>query len=174
MKIKQGLVYHKHSEHLIGFVAFDEITNHLLDFERSCSSDASAISQIQLASHMLVLLLRGVATNLNFPYAQFITNGISGYQLYVILTEAVMRLEFLGLKVIALTSNGASPNRKLYKLLQGTTPKTKKKRKKCGQPTNDKQSPNLTYNFRNPFTSDDRSVYLVSDVPHLLKTTHNC
>ena len=116
-------------------------------------SDASAISQIQLASHMLVLLLHGVATNLNFPYAQFATNGISGYQLYAILTEAVMRLEFLGLKVIALTSNGASPNRKLYKLLQGTTTKTKKKRKKItGQPTDDKQSPNLTYKFRNPFT----------------------
>ena len=113
MKIKQGLVYHKHSEHLIGFVAL-EIKNHLLDFEQSCSSDASAISQIQLASHMLVLLLHGVATNLNFPYAQFATNDISGYQLYAILTEAVMRLEFLGLKVIALTSNGASLNRKLY------------------------------------------------------------
>ena len=63
---------------------------------------------------MLVLLLHGVATNLNFPYAQFATNDISGYQLYAILTEAVMRLEFLGLKVIALTSNGASLNRKLY------------------------------------------------------------
>ena len=98
-------------------------------------------------------------------------NDISGYQLYAILTEAVMQLEFLGLKVIALTSNGASPN---HKLLQGTTPKTNKKQKKCGQPTNGKQSPNLTYKFHNPFTSEDCSVYLFSGVPHFLKTTRNC
>ena len=156
MKIKEGLVYNKYTHQLVGFVALDNVSDHILEFERLCQSDGT-VQKPDLASHMLVLLVQGIFTGLKFPLAQFPTTGAPSHQLYPIVTEAVMRLEIMRFKVISLTSDGSSPNRKLYRLMKdpsnATTP---------------------GYRCPNPFTEDDRSLYFVADVPHLLKTTRNC
>ena len=34
MKIKEGLVYNKYTDQLVGFVALDSVSDHILDFER--------------------------------------------------------------------------------------------------------------------------------------------
>ena len=156
MKIKEGLIYNKYTDQLVGFVALDDVSDHLLEFERQCQSDGSA-QKPELASHMLVLLVRGIFTGLKFPLAQFPTTGAASHQLYPIVLEAIMRLEIMGFKVISLTSNGSSPNRKVYSLMKDPTDGTKP-----------------GYKCPNPFTSDGRSLYFVADVPHLIKTTRNC
>ena len=120
---QEGLVYNKYTDQLVGFVALDDVSNHILEFERLCQSEGT-MQKPDVASHMLVLLVRGIFTSLKFPLAQFPTTGATSHQLYPIVTEAVMRLEIMGFKVISLTSDGSSPNRKLYRLMKepsGTT-----------------------------------------------------
>ena len=56
MKIKEGLVYNKYTDQLVGFVALDSVNNHILEFERVCQSDGTT-QKPDLASHMLVLLV---------------------------------------------------------------------------------------------------------------------
>ena len=58
MKIREGLVYDKYTDQLIGFVTLDDVSNHLLQLERSCTSAVPTASP-NLATHMLVLVIRG-------------------------------------------------------------------------------------------------------------------
>ena len=162
MKIKEGLVYDKHSDNLVGFVALGDITDHLLEVERQCDSVlGSSLHPPVLATHIFLIFIRGIFFHLNFPLAQFPSHGIAAYQLYPIVTEAIMRLELHGFKVISLTSNGAASNRKLYQMMHVDTPVTQ-----CGS--------SIKYCMPNPYTAEDRKIFFISDVPHLLKTTRNC
>ena len=58
-------------------------------------------------------MVRGIF-RLSFPYAHFATCGITGDLLYPIVWEAIRRLEACGFKVLCITADGASPNRKFY------------------------------------------------------------
>lgn len=71
--------------------------------------------------------------------------------------EAIRHLEFCGFKVIAVTCDGASTNRKFIR----------------AHPSLDKDN-KLSYKAKNPYSKEPRWVYFVSDVPHLMKTTRNC
>ena len=83
--------------------------------------------------------------------ASYASLGLSGEKLYAPVWEVVEALEFSGLPVLSLTSDGASPNRRSYRL--------------CS--IKDK-----THKTRNPFA--DRNLYFFCDPPHLLKTARNC
>ncbi len=50
-------------------------------------------------------MIRGVFSSLRFPYGHFPTHDIKGTKLYSIVWEAIERLERLGFKVVALTSD---------------------------------------------------------------------
>ena len=160
MKLKEGFVYNKYSDRLVGFVALHNVTNHLLDVERQCQSDTPLPPT--LASHMLLVFVRGVFIHLNFPLAQFSSHGITAHHLYPIITEAIMQLELYGFHVISLTSNGAASNRKLYRMMHVDSDVA----------THD-YVPTL-YRMPNSYTTEDRYIYLISDVPHLIKTARNC
>jgi len=67
--------------------------------------------------------------------------------------QAVSRLERLGFHVLALTCDGASPNRKLWKLHS--------------------KGDDMVYKVPNPYANDSRYLYFISDPPHLLKTIRN-
>ena len=152
LKIKEELVYNRHSGEIVGFVNLGNINNKLIELElqqRQVSDPESEHPPI--ATHMLVIMVRGIFVRLNFPYAHFPTDKLSADQLFPIMWEAVQRLEACGLKVIAITADGASVNRKFFRM-------------------HGKES----YKTTNPFTSEDRYIYFLSDVPHLLKTTRNC
>lgn len=58
------------------------------------------------------------------------------------------------MKVMGLTADGASVNRKLIKLHSDVK--------------------KIIYKTVNPFSDDRRSFLFFSDPPHLLKTTRNC
>jgi len=74
IKIKSDLVYDKHIGELIGYCNLDKVGNQILDFqnnyEKSNKSD-------DLAKFMLVLMVRGIASDLKFPLAGFATNSIT-------------------------------------------------------------------------------------------------
>ena len=149
MYIKEELVFNKNSGNLIGFVNLGEINNLLLEFEHSLESDNVAPS---LAKTMFVFMVRGLFTSLQFPYAQFSCRTLSGDLIFNPFWEAVYRLERIGLKVIAATADGASPNRSFFQL--HTESKT-------------------SYKTLNPYAIEDRYIFF-SDTSHLLKTVRNC
>ena len=89
MKIKEDLVFDKHSCELIGFVNCGYINGHLDNFEHQCNSEENLSQTCSVASHMVLFTVRGLFTSLEFPYAQFPTNNASGDVLYPIVWEAV-------------------------------------------------------------------------------------
>ena len=102
-----------------------------------------------LAKTMMVFMVRGIFTNIKFPYAQFPMSSGAGYDLFPLLWQAIDRLECNGIHELGVTANGASINRKLFRLHSPTEA--------------------LVYKATNMYTK----VFFFSDPPHLLKITRN-
>jgi len=153
IKIKSDLVYDKHSGELVGFVDLDNIGNQLQKMEQEVSQNGN-----ELAKYIIVIMVRGIAIDLKYPFAHFATSGITSDKLFPMLWKAVEILEIdLGLKCMFITSDGASPNRRFIRMHRSP----------------DNQDA-IIYRAVNIFSADQRFIYFVSDVPHLLKTARNC
>ena len=184
MKIREDLVYDKRTGELTGFVNLGDINEHLQHFEQIISNDVS--DQPNLASSMLVFMVKGIFTKLEFPYAHFPCASLSAEFLYPIVWDAIQRVEALGLKVLVLTCDGAGPNRKFFRLHKDKDVRHKAQRKGRGKVQQDgcreekregekvQQTPTVNYKTLNPYSEEERWIYFVSDVPHLIKTTRNC
>ncbi len=97
MHIRQDLVFDKHTGAMIGFCSLGDINDHLLKFEQSLGiSDPPSNT---LTKTMMVFMVRGLFSKLQFPYAQFPCADLSGDPLYEPFWEAVGRLEACGFKV---------------------------------------------------------------------------
>ena len=70
MKVREDLVFNKHSRELVGFIDLDNV---LTDFERQCNNPENVGDAV--ATHVLTFMVRGLFTSLEFPYAQFPTKG---------------------------------------------------------------------------------------------------
>jgi len=67
--------------------------------------------------HLLVFLIRSVVNPFKFSFANFATTGATSTQLFPIFWKAVYILErTCKLKVVATTCDGASPNRKFFRM----------------------------------------------------------
>ena len=152
MKVKEGLVFDKHSCNLVGFTNIGQINDDLNQVERECDEENPPSN---VATHMLLFMIRGLFTSLEFPYAHFATTGATADMLYPIVWESVRRIESCGLNVIAFTCDGASPNRKFFQM---------HKVDKSKEPV---------YKTKNLY-ANDRDIFFFSDVPHLMKTIRNC
>ena len=69
--------------------------------------------------------------------------------------EGIASAESAGLKVIAITADGASPNRKFFRMHKSSKGR-------------------FVYKTKNIYALDDRDIFFFSDPPHLIKTTRNC
>ena len=155
MYIKEDLVYNKHTNALIGFANLGDTKTQLLAFQKSLQAPVThSIKVEELAKTMMVFMVRGLCSRLEFPYAQFPCSKVTGDLLFQPFWEAVRRLEFLGFTVIATTADGASTNRRFFRLhnLSANT---------------------MPHMVENPYGSEERNIYFFSDVPHLLKTARN-
>jgi len=156
--IKEDLIYDKNEGTLIGFSNLGEINNHLMRFEKDLNGEPRSISDI--AGTMLVIMVRGLVSKLNFPYAQFACANLTGDQLVDPVWEAIARLERQGLKVLCLTCDGASTNRRLWSI-HGKD--------------RDLGDKGVLYKVPNVYAPEaSRYLYFISDPPHLIKTTRNC
>lgn len=154
VRIKDSLVYDKHSFRLIGLVDIGEVNNELVRFEQSCDENKST-PELQIAKYMLVFMVRGICTSLKFPFAQFATKNMTADLLFPLVWEVIQKLELIGLKVIAVTCDGASQNRKFFQMhAQSTDGKVHK--------------------AINPYADKPRYLYFFADVSHLIKTVRNC
>lgn len=78
---------------------------------------------------------------------------MSGDQLYSLVWGYVRRLEACGFKVIALTCDSASPNRKFSSMMR----------------LNGNEGP--VYKTVNAYSNEEnRPIFFISDPPHLIKT----
>ena len=149
MKVMSNLVLDKMTGELIGFTDLGDPTFNYGVLEKAD----------EIATHALAFLVRGVCTELKFCLAYFATTGVTSVQLMPLFWEAVCILETsCNLWVIATTSDGASPNRRFYRLhksLDGDGDK------------------DVCYCTLNLFATH-RFIYFFSDAPHLVKTTRNC
>ena len=149
MKIMSNLVFDKVTGELIGYI---DLGDPDINFGTLKKVD-------EIATHALVFLIRGVCTELKFSLAYFATAGVTAAQLMPLFWEAVCILETsCNLWVIATTSDGASPNRKFYRM---------------HQPLDDNAGKDVCYRTINLY-APYRYIYFFSDVPHLVKTTRNC
>ena len=71
MKIKEGLVFNKYTCELVGFQSVGDINNDLEKLQQECHQDRQFHPSRDVASHMLVFMIRGLFNAVNFPYAQF-------------------------------------------------------------------------------------------------------
>ena len=154
VKIKETLIFDKHTCELVGFTNVDDINNHLDRIQEQCESEQSSRVHTNVATHMLLFMVRGMFTSLEFPYAHLATRGATADAFYPLEWKVVQRLERCGLNVIAFSFDGASPNRKFYKMHASL-------------------SDGVVHKRRNPFC-EDRYIYFICDVPHLIKITRNC
>ena len=147
------LVYNKTSGELIGFTVVGDINTHLLEFQAQVEDGSEPH---RLAESVLVFMVRGLFSYLEFPYAQFPLATTTGNLMFSLLWEAISRLELCGAKVQPVTADGASPNRRLVKIRTFL------------------RSSVIKHKGKNPYPHDGRDLYFVSDPPHLLKTSRNC
>ena len=152
VKVKENLVFNKHSGELIGFLDIGEVNNQLVQFEEACKDVAKR--KPLLATHMIVFMVTGLLSHLTFAYAQFPSLSVTSDQLYSLVWACVRRLEMAGFKVISLTCDGAGSNRKFFKL--------------HGKPDE------FVYKTTNVCAEDPRPLFFISDPPHLIKTVRNC
>ena len=149
MKVQANLVMDKVTGELIGFTDLGDPNVNFAVLEKAD----------EIASLVLLFLVRGMCTELKFALAHFSTREVTAAQIMPIFWEAVCILETnCNLWVIGATSDGASQNRKFYrlhKLLDGGSDK------------------DVCYRTINLF-APHRFLYFFADAPHLIKTTRNC
>ena len=100
-------------------------------------------------------MVRGIFLKLEFLYAHFGTDGITADTLYLIVWEAVRPLEIDGVKVICVTTDGDSSNRKFFRM-----------HNHLGLP--------VLYKTKNVFATDGCWLFFITDPLHLMKTVCNC
>ena len=145
MKIQENLVWDKHSGELIRFVDLRDITINYATLE----------NVQKLATHVLVFLVKSVVNPLSYSFATFATNRITAFQIMPMFWQAVKYLERINLKVIAATADGASQNRKFFRMHKYL----------CGDTDAD-----VIYCTKNIHPKEMRFIYFFVDAPHLVKT----
>ena len=78
--------------------------------------------------------------------AAYPTIDLNGSQLYAVTWEVIKALELDDFPVIAITADGASPNRNFYRM--------------CGE----KKQGGVPFKTKNPYA--DRDLYFICDPPH--------
>ena len=149
MKIQSNLVFDKVSGDLIGFIDLgDPMTNF------ACLTDEDPV-----ASHALAFLVRGLCTDLKHIIAYFFTGNVTSFQLMPLFWRTVSVLEMsLKLHVCAAVNDGASPNRKFFRLHSKMA-----KGMEC----------DVVYKTPNIY-APSQFIFFFPDSPHLLKTARNC
>lgn len=154
MYVKEGLVYDKTSGTLTGFVELDDVDAHLNDYEQLCLSAGEPKKKRTLAKTIVVFMVRGAVTSLIFPYAIFPVCSLKGYNLFPVLWEVIGRLTRHKFRILAITCDGASANRKMFRM-------------------HDKSNENV-YKAVNYYSKERYPIFFICDPPHLLKTICNC
>ena len=84
MKIQQNLVFDKHAGELIGYVDLGDLGKNFSTFD----------NEDDLATHVMVYYVRGLASDLKFALGYFATRNINSFQIIFTFWEAISILEY--------------------------------------------------------------------------------
>ena len=99
----KGLVFDKHSGALTRFLDLGNVTTHLIDYERQSQENSEILPQRKLAKTIVVLMVRGLFTDIKFPYVTFPAASPKGCDLFPLLWDAIERLTRLDFRVYLVT-----------------------------------------------------------------------
>lgn len=140
MKVKEGLVYNKHSGEIIGFTNLGDLNDDLLQIEQGGE-------QLVVAKHVLVVMVRGIMFKLEFPLAHFGTRDAAGDICSPLFGKLFVVWRLGSLKYcVSHTADGASPNRKFFRM-------------HCSK----KDPETFLYKACNVYSPYNRWLYFVSD-----------
>ena len=149
MKIWENVVWDKHLRGLIGFVDSGDI-----------NINYTTLKNVQkLATQVLLFLVKSAVNQLSYSFPTFATDGITAFQIIPIFWQAVKYLERINLKVIAATADGASQNRKFFRMHNYL----------CGDSDGD-----AIYRTKNIPTKEIRFIFFFAYALYLVKTVRNC
>ena len=153
MKVQDSLVWDKHTGDLIGYVDLGDADINFATLEKTD----------EVATHILVFMIRSIVNPFKFSLANFATTGATSSEMFPLFWQAVSICENNDLKVIAATGDGASQNRKMFKMHERTT-----------LDADINHDVDVTYRTLNVFSTEEkRFIYFISDAPHLAKTARN-
>ncbi|XP_065061651.1 uncharacterized protein LOC135688649 [Rhopilema esculentum] len=148
MKIQEDLVWDKNSGELIGFV---DLGDPEVNFGTLKTVD-------EVATHVLVFLVKSVVNPLSYSFATFATTGVTSAQLFLLFRRAVGILEAAcNLCVIGAVGDGASSNHSFFHMHKQMDGKAQN---------------GVVYGVKNIY-APDRFVFFFNDAPHLMKTARN-
>nr|XP_047145626.1 uncharacterized protein LOC124818645 isoform X2 [Hydra vulgaris] len=134
-----------------------DMNEELNEFDRCFSLETQKTKD--LASHILCVMVGGLLKRFAYPLAYFCTAGLLSDQLFPIIWKAVRISETIGLEVVAVVSDGASMNRRFFKLHELAD-------------GSNVSLDGVVYWIYNRYDMD-RKIFFFSDPPHLLKTLRN-
>src|SRR5277367_1476556 len=115
ISIKSDICYSKQSGEFIGFVNLNGVGNDFLKLQADINQE-NPTGNSSVAKHMLVLMVRGLTSNIKCAIAHFPVESSTADMLYSIIWEAIYYLENIGIKVLCVTADGASCNHKFIKM----------------------------------------------------------
>ena len=127
-----------------------DVNEEIARFKATCDENMDA-DERSFATYVNVFMVRGICSPLCYAFGYYAGLGFTADQLFPIVWEATRVLESIGFKVRAWTCDGASPNRKIFKI------------------NSVNEDDHFTLNIFDP----SRIIYFISDPPHLLKTLRN-
>lgn len=123
-----------------------------INFGTTCNKEDA----LPVAKNAIVVMLNAINMQLTLPIASFFITTLIAEEKAVLIATILKTLTNLGIRVVSITSDGLSSNLATYDIL--------------GASADDHQG--ISPYFRNPDT--DEKVYVIYDVPHMLKLVRNC
>ncbi|KAK3924773.1 DNA transposase [Frankliniella fusca] len=158
MHVSQNLVFRESDGTLVGFTHIDDIDKELERMENYVVGKEAVSSERMLATEVVAFLVKGMATNVKCVIASYAIKVMTKEMLYKRSWDVIRHLEAAGIKVLAFVCDGHPVNRAFFKMHVPDHGPTKFD---CIY---------STFNFCAP---EERPLFFVSDVCHLLKTLRN-
>ena len=157
IKIKSGLVYSKSTGCIVGFTELGDINEELNEFERTFQN--SSTRSKELATYVICFMARGLLKRFSYPVGYFSSRGFTSDQLFPVTWRAIRILEAIGLEVVAVVCDGATPNRRFF-------------RTHAIENGLNMSEEGVVYWVTNRYDLS-RKIFFFSDPPHLIKTIRN-
>lgn len=153
MHIRSGLVFSRSTGELIGYTHLTGVEEEL---EKMQSELNSKDFKPRLAKKVLVFMVQSITGNVKDVVAVHSTDDLSASQLYDRSWDVIYHLEEANIKVLTVTCDGASINRKFISMHESLD-----------------RSSSYCYVTKNIAAGDSRPLFFILDPPHLLKTLRN-
>jgi len=157
MTVSKNLVFRQSDGMLVGFTHLDQVDKEVLEFDKQLSGKGES-SKGELASKILAFMIKGCTSDVKYVVASYPCNQLTKDMLYARAWNLISRLERAGIRVLAVVADGCAVNRAFIDMHDPIT-------------TTDS---GIVFDTLNFCSEDERSLYFISDVAHLLKTIRNC